>query len=78
MTTTDSVRADEVQLGDSIVLDYTFFTGKPKYEILTITHLRLVGDDVEMGDDACPGKVTTSRGNPVAVLPRSVIARLGE
>ena len=77
-TKTEMIRADEVRLNDLLVLNNDYWGNEPEYEILVVTSLRLVGDDVEIGTIACPERVTTSMGNLVAILPRSVLARLGE
>ena len=75
---TESIRADELQLGDHLVMDSTLFTGDTSFEIMAVASLRLVGDDVEIGTLSNPERVTTSRGNHVAILPRSVLLRLAD
>lgn len=70
-----SIRADQVQVGDNLLLNNTDLMGEPSFEVINITNVRLVGDDIEMGNARCADKVTTSRSNKVAVLPRSIVIK---
>lgn len=72
---TRTVRADNVQVGDNLLLDLTDLMGEPCFEVINVTNVRLLGDDVEMGNARCPDKVTTSRSNKVVILPRSIVIK---
>ena len=72
---TDEVRAIEVMLGDWLVLHNLWMTGEPgEYEFMMVRQIALQGDDVVINDE----RLTTSMGNFLNILPRSVIARLAD
>lgn len=64
-TNVNTVRADELQLGDVIVSPSPWWRESPSgIDTLTVRLLALIGDDVEVNG----GALTTSIGNTLTVV----------